>query len=200
VVPPGVAAAVRRLPHCPWHARARARAPASLTGPTWRNLLCGQRTGWHARARASPVERGRPVVERAAAPCCRSSACGSEVIFGRLAALPLHWTGSSLGRQGPPTRPRHRRALPCAGEEEQVQKNHPRGWWSPVRVAHLADDVRRNWHQAQNAGCRASKGRFPPPLWMSAGSIHLLTETIAADSKGVKSLAACPHRLSSSVR
>jgi hypothetical protein len=56
---------------------------------------------------------------------------------------------------------------PCAGEEEQKTTTECGGGCS--HRSSCGTFSRRNWHQAQSAGCRASKGRFPPPLWMSAG-------------------------------
>jgi hypothetical protein len=72
---------------------------------------------------------------------------------------------------------------PCAGEEEQKTTT---GVVVDVHIAHLAGcspagiGTRR-----RNAGCRASKGRFPPPLWMSAG-LHSLVA--GDDSRRARSL------------
>jgi hypothetical protein len=66
---------------------------------------------------------------------------------------------------------------PCAGEEEQKTTTDV---VVEVHIAHLAGcspagiGTRR-----MLAGCRASKGRFPPPLWMSAGLHSLVAGTIA---------------------
>ena len=62
---------------------------------------------------------------------------------------------------------------PCAGEEEQKTTTKCGGGCS--HRSSCGTFSRRNWHQAQRAGCRASKGRFPPPLWMSAG-LHSVVE------------------------
>jgi hypothetical protein len=62
----------------------------------------------------------------------------------------------------------------------------------------LRNHFRRNWHQALRAGCRASKGRIPPPLWMSAGSIHLLAIRIAARPFPCQGNPIRPLRLSAS--
>jgi hypothetical protein len=71
---------------------------------------------------------------------------------------------------------------PCAGEEEQKTTTDV---VVDVHIAHLAGcspagiGTRR-----MIAGCRASKGRFPPPLWMSAGLHSLVDETIAGGERG----------------
>jgi hypothetical protein len=86
--------------------------------------------------------------------------------------------------------------LPCAGEGEQKTTTNG-GGCSPRSSCGSAS--RRIWHQALRAGCRASKGRIPPPLWMSAGSIHLSQETIPMPNPAVKSVCSGQNRAPPSV-
>ena len=62
---------------------------------------------------------------------------------------------------------------PCAGEEEQKTTTDV---VVDVHIAHLAGCSPAGIGTRRvTAGCRASKGRFPPPLWMSAG-LHSLVD------------------------
>ena len=51
----------------------------------------------------------------------------------------------------------------------------------------LRTAVRRNWHLALARWLPGFLGPFPPPLWMSAGSIHLLVAMIDVRRGRVKS-------------
>ena len=65
---------------------------------------------------------------------------------------------------------------PWVPAPERRNKKPPRNVVVDVHIAHLAGCSPAGIGTRRiNAGCRASKGRFPPPLWMSAG-LHSLVE------------------------
>lgn len=83
---------------------------------------------------------------------------------------------------------------PCAGEEEQKTTTDV---VVDVHIAHLAGCSPAGIGTRRiTAGCRASKGRFPPPLWMSAG-LHSLVD--GDDSKRWPRLSSGQSRIASVV-
>ena len=91
-----------------------------------------------------------------------------------------HTSRGSLGRQGTVY---SSSSSPWVPAPERRNKKPPRNVVVDVHIAHLAGIFsRRNWHLAHSAGCRASKGRFPPPLWMSAG----LDSVVEGDDTSVR--------------
>lgn len=84
-----------------------------------------------------------------------------------------HTSRGSLSRQGAVY---SSSSSPWVPAPERRNKKPPRNVVVDVHIAHLAGCSPAGIGTRRiTAGCRASKGRFPPPLWMSAG-LHSLVD------------------------
>ena len=103
-------------------------------------------------------------------PSLRVSTCNLEVIFNAGAALASHLRQLS----GAVRDVYSSSSMFFALDTRAIKKPlHFRGYSFFAFSPHLAEIFRRNWHpllQLRRAGCRASKGRIPPPLLMR--SVH----------------------------